>query len=896
MSLDNHKITTYADNVKDLPDYPSDEGYTAKRLKEIFDARSDKEIKEKHNALIDELSEILTKQQERIENITGASVISAHDDLASILPADKEMYIIKYDSMPVQDKDGNVTVSDEVVYVTKIGDGVTSLAELPQTSTLISGIGTGSLTQFTDEEAYGIEKGDGTRLYPLPVAEGYASVALGRYTKATGNTATALNYDTLADGAHSFACNFNTHAKGEASFSSGSQTEAVGTVSHAEGYKSVSTGDYSHAEGYSCKAVGERSHAEGSSTKSEGFASHAEGNNAVADGQYAHAEGHTTVASGEGSHAEGVVSKATGKTSHAEGSQTLASGSYSHSEGSSTKAAGDYSHAEGASTEASGKYSHAEGASSKALNNSAHAEGFGTTASGQFSHSEGRETVALGIYSHSGGYKSSASKGGSFVHGNSLNTDRDYQVMFGQFNAPAPDALFVIGNGTDADNRSNAFTLNADNSLQLGNTKITEEEFKKLKTGTGGTTPVVSVHDDLAAVIPKEGEQYVIKYHDMPYGENPELISDAVFYRIKIGDGIHTLADLPVMSNIEAGTGNGSIRLVDPTYDNGEDGIEAPNTVASGQYSVSLGKYTVASGKASAAFNYSSEATGDRSFACNNGMSEGKVSFSANGAHAIGSHSAAFGTSTANGDQSFASGGTNQANGKYSHAGGYSSKALGNGSFAHGKNSVAEGEYSFAIGTNNTAGASNSFVSGAYNSANNGSQAVVGFYNVPVQEDMFMVGAGKAYISKDAEGNTVRDERRANAFEVNRRGIIKVNRTPYGEEAGTEPSLQLGNTVLSETVLSDMLTHGERIRELEETISALAARLDAYIAGGGEVPEGVATSFVTLDMFNAHVEDTENPHKVTAEQVNVDLTGLATTEYVDSSIQSAVLDSWEEKV
>ncbi|MBQ2743387.1 MAG: hypothetical protein IJF32_11365 [Oscillospiraceae bacterium] len=60
MSLDNHKITTYADNVKDLPDYPSDEGYTAKSLKEIFDARSDKEIKEKHNALIDELAEVLS--------------------------------------------------------------------------------------------------------------------------------------------------------------------------------------------------------------------------------------------------------------------------------------------------------------------------------------------------------------------------------------------------------------------------------------------------------------------------------------------------------------------------------------------------------------------------------------------------------------------------------------------------------------------------------------------------------------------------------------------------------------------------------------------------------------------------------------------------------------------
>ena len=55
MSLEQYKITTYEDNVKDLPDYPSDAGITAKMLKEIFDGRTDKEVKEKVNALIDEL-------------------------------------------------------------------------------------------------------------------------------------------------------------------------------------------------------------------------------------------------------------------------------------------------------------------------------------------------------------------------------------------------------------------------------------------------------------------------------------------------------------------------------------------------------------------------------------------------------------------------------------------------------------------------------------------------------------------------------------------------------------------------------------------------------------------------------------------------------------------------
>ena len=599
MNITQHKINNYSEGVSNLPDYPSDSGYTAESLKAVFDARSDKEIKEKHNALIDELSEILTRQQESIENITGASVVSAHDDLASILPADKEMYIIKYDSMPVQDKDGNVTVSDEVVYVTKIGDGVTSLAELPQTSTLISGIGTGSLTQFTEEEAYGIEKGDGTQLYPLPVAEGYASVALGRYTKAVGDHSSALNYATLSEGDYSHAEGGYTKTSGLYSHAEGHYATAEGWASHAENSYTKASGNYSHAEGHQCEATGERSHAEGTSSKSEGSSSHAEGHITVASGLGSHSEGHSTTAEGEASHAEGNGAKATGKASHAEGNSTTASGAYSHSEGSNTKATGDYSHAEGASTEASGKYSHAEGASSKALNNSAHAEGFSTTASGQFSHAEGRGTVASGDYSHAAGL----------------------------------------------------------------------------------------------------------------------------------------------------------------------------NTVASGGYATAMGY-------------------------------------------------------------------ANKASGSYSFASGYSSESVNTGSTAMGVGLKTGRNY----------------------------QTVFGLYNKLSSQDVFQIGNGTS------------DEARSNIFSVN-----------------IDKSVKLGNTVLSEAVLSDMLTHGERIRELEETISALAARLDAYIAGG-EVPDGVATSFVTLDMFNAHVEDTENPHKVTAEQVNVDLTGLATTEYVDSSIQSAVLDSWEAEV
>lgn len=64
--LENNKIISYEDNIKDLPDYPSDAGYTAAQLKAMFDARSDKEIKEKHNGLIDELVTLFAEISNRI--------------------------------------------------------------------------------------------------------------------------------------------------------------------------------------------------------------------------------------------------------------------------------------------------------------------------------------------------------------------------------------------------------------------------------------------------------------------------------------------------------------------------------------------------------------------------------------------------------------------------------------------------------------------------------------------------------------------------------------------------------------------------------------------------------------------------------------------------------------
>ncbi len=71
LAISDCKITEYASGISGLPDYPSDEGYTAAQLKALFDARSDNEIKEKHNALVAEVERLEGEKEELGAEIEG---------------------------------------------------------------------------------------------------------------------------------------------------------------------------------------------------------------------------------------------------------------------------------------------------------------------------------------------------------------------------------------------------------------------------------------------------------------------------------------------------------------------------------------------------------------------------------------------------------------------------------------------------------------------------------------------------------------------------------------------------------------------------------------------------------------------------------------------------------
>ena len=148
-----------------------------------------------------------------------------------------------------------------------------------------------------------------------------------------------------------------------------------------------------------------------------------------------------------------------GALSTACGQSVLASGYTSHAEGDNTTASGLYSHAEGYNTTASGSSSHAEGSDSTASGNESHAEGYNTTASGLYSHAEGSHTTASNLHSHAEGFESIASGRRSHAQNRGTVTGYDDQTAIGKYNDNQSNNAFEIGNGTDDNNRSNAFEV-----------------------------------------------------------------------------------------------------------------------------------------------------------------------------------------------------------------------------------------------------------------------------------------------------------------------------------------------------------------------------------------------------------------------------------------------------
>lgn len=141
-------------------------------------------------------------------------------------------------------------------------------------------------------------------------------------------------------------------------------------------------------------------------------------------------------------------------------------GNYSTAEGQYTVASGAFSHAEGVRTSAEGYATHAEGVNTRCYMSASHAEGSGSYANGFNSHAEGYETLASGFHSHSQNLGTKATQ--------------KSQTAIGEYNLPDTggqgdtrgDYVFIVGNGTADDARSNALAIDWDGDVLSGLTSL----------------------------------------------------------------------------------------------------------------------------------------------------------------------------------------------------------------------------------------------------------------------------------------------------------------------------------------------------------------------------------------------------------------------------------------
>ena len=225
-------------------------------------------------------------------------------------------------------------------------------------------------------------------------------------------------------------------------------------------FSNNSTGNYSFSVGIANTASGEHSSAFGQETTASGLSSLASGYLTIASGIYSTALGNGVVSSGDNSFASGIGTNAIGNFSTAMGINSFANGQGSTAMGSATKANGLDSTAMGWNNQANG------GAST--------AMGGGTIASDYAS-------LAIGYFNDSG----STITGSSTVFDNS-------------------NTAFVIGNGADNDNRSDALVVKFDGTTTIaGDLNINSDARIKAN--------IISLGSTLAKLLQIDGKTYTIK-------------------------------------------------------------------------------------------------------------------------------------------------------------------------------------------------------------------------------------------------------------------------------------------------------------------------------------------------------------------------------------------------
>lgn len=397
-------------------------------------------------------------------------------------------------------------------------------------------------------------------------------------------------------------------------------------------------------------------------------------------------------------------SMAKGELSIAIGRNTLAEGARSFASGTKTAATGNNAHAEGLQTLASGANgAHAEGNATVSSGSSSHAEGNNTKAPGGASHAEGTSTIAYGNYSHAGGRSSEARGESSFAHGQGIYVNQLCQVGFGKFNRVDSNILFVIGNGTSASARLNAFEVYQDGHATVGGKTIatTDDIPANIQNGTG-TKAISQSYDtgygntiDMSVKNPNAWTLYQAS------GATSSLVNKGA-----TGDYASSFGGISAAQGKRAhAEGTNTIAIGKYSH------AEGDNSVALGHESHAEGNQTVTNGSAAHSEGFSTQALGNNTHAegsktiayAENAHSEGYASIVKDNYIIVDHGVTPTPTPTPTPDPSTPEE-KDALNGVGAHAEGHNTFALGTGSHAEGDSTKAYGRLSHAEGRSTEAG------------------------------------------------------------------------------------------------------------------------------------------------------------------------------------------------
>jgi hypothetical protein len=528
------------------------------------------------------------------------------------------------------------------------------------------------------------------------IATGNYSLAVGDNATSSGSSSKALGVDTTASGNYSIAMGLGTIARGDDSTAMGNYTTASGIGSTAMGNGTEASGNYSTAMGANTTASGILSTALGFRTTASDYNSLVVGQNnllgsIVTNNATDFNTANTAFVIGNGTNSENKSDALTvlfdGTTNFAgsvtatefigDGSQltnlsvsspfSLNDTSGNGIQSNNNTAIGEFSTAMGYQTTASGVISTALGSDTTASGNYSTAMGFVATASGDASTAIGTYTTASGVLSTAVGIATTASDYNSLVVGRHNLLGSTVTNSATEFSLE--NTAFVIGNGADADNRSDALTVLFDGT-----------------TNVAGSVTATSF----------------------------------------IGDGSQ-LTNLTSNSPFSYNTNNeGGIEIADYTTASGSRAFAVGNdNLASGSSSTALGRGTIASGDDSTAMGANTEASGIGSTAMGHNT---QASGSESTAMGHLTHAEAV-YSTAMGNQTIATGWASTTMGTNTEANGFGSSSMGVYTKASDYGSLAVGHFNLLGSAVTASGAefnssNTAFVIGNGTNENNRSDAL----------------------------------------------------------------------------------------------------------------------------------------------------------------------------